>query len=155
ATVVLKRFMTPEELVLALADSGCTGFAGVPNTYELLLGRSTFAERSWPALRYVTVAGGKLRAEATLALSRALPKTSVFVRYGATETTAMSSYLPPELLAEKLGSVGKGLPGAPLAVLRPDGSPVSPGEVGELVVRGPHVTKGYFGAADETPPRFR
>ena len=47
--------------------------------------------------------------------------------YGQTEATARLSYLPPERLDDKLGSIGKGLPHTRLEVLRPDGTPVRPG----------------------------
>ena len=47
--------------------------------------------------------------------------------YGATEATARLSYLPPELVMCKMGSIGKGIPGVTLAVLDENGSPVKPG----------------------------
>ena len=77
--------------------------------------------------------------------------------YGQTEATARLSYLPPERLEDKLGSVGRGLPHTRLEVLRPDGTPVRPGsdEIGEIVASGENVTPGYWGDPEETARYFR
>ncbi|KKK64505.1 hypothetical protein LCGC14_2983520, partial [marine sediment metagenome] len=60
-------------------------------------------------------------------------------------------------LDERLGSIGKGLPGTRLEVLRPDGTPVRPGsdEVGQIVASGDNIALGYFNDADETSRFFR
>ena len=77
--------------------------------------------------------------------------------YGQTEATARLSYLPPDRLDDKLGSIGRGLPHTRLEVLRPDGTPVQPGsdEVGEIVASGENVTLGYWGDPEETGRYFR
>ena len=77
--------------------------------------------------------------------------------YGQTEATARLSYLPPERLDDKLGSIGRGLPHTRLEVLKPDGTPVQPGsdEVGEIVARGENVTPGYWNDPEETARFFR
>ncbi len=64
--------------------------------------------------------------------------------YGQTEATARLSYLPPELLPDKIGSMGKGIPGVELRVVNEDGIHVKPGEVGEIVAKGDNIMKGYF-----------
>jgi long-chain acyl-CoA synthetase len=81
----------------------------------------------------------------------------LLVMYGQTEATARLSYLPPEYLDDKLGSIGRGLPHTRLEVLRSDGTPVSPGsdEVGEIVASGENITLGYWGDAEETARYFR
>jgi long-chain acyl-CoA synthetase len=86
-----------------------------------------------------------------------LPDAKLFVMYGQTEATARLSYLPPERLDDKLGSIGRGLAHTRLEVLRPDGTPVSPGsdEVGEIVATGGNVTLGYWGDPEETARFFR
>ena len=77
--------------------------------------------------------------------------------YGQTEATARLSYLPPDRLDDKLGSIGRGLPHTRLEVLRPDGTPVQPGsdEVGEIVASGENITLGYWGDPEETGRYFR
>ncbi len=77
--------------------------------------------------------------------------------YGQTEATARLSYLPPERLSDKLGSIGRGLPSTRLEVLKADGSPVAPGsdEVGEIVATGDNIALGYWNDPEETARYFR
>ena len=151
------RFMFPEKVLDEMAEKKCTGFAGVPSTYQILLRRTHFAKRSFPALRWLQQAGGKLPNPFIQEIRRAFPQVRLFVMYGQTEATARLSYLPPELLDEKLGSIGKGLPGSRLEVLKDDGTPVRPGrdEVGEIVASGDNITLGYLNDAEETARFFR
>ena len=151
------RFMFPEKVLDDLAEKQCTGLAGVPATYQILLRKTHFAQRQFPALRWLQQAGGKLPDPFLRELRRALPQVKLFVMYGQTEATARLSYLPPERLDDKLGSIGRGLPHTRLEVLRPDGTPVRPGsdEVGEIVASGENVTPGYWNDPEETGRYFR
>ena len=76
----------------------------------------------------------------------AFPHVRFFLMYGQTEATARLSYLPPERLADKLGSIGRGLPSVRLEVLKRDGTPVVPGsaETGEIVAAGDNIALGYW-----------
>jgi acyl-CoA synthetase (AMP-forming)/AMP-acid ligase II len=80
----------------------CTGFAGVPSTYQTLLRNTTLAHRKLDSLRKIQQAGGKLPVVFIRELVEALPHAKIFVMYGQTEATARLSYLPPELLAPKI-----------------------------------------------------
>lgn len=153
--VIEPRFMYPEVVLQRMIDTGCTGFAGVPSHFQLLLRRSSLKHKRFPALRYVQQAGGHLPPSSVLELCNALPDTRIFVMYGQTEATARLSYLPPELIASKPGSIGRGIPGVTLRVLDESGSPVRPGEVGEIVAEGDNVASGYWDAPDETAAVFR
>jgi len=73
-----------------------------------------------------------------------LPGVKVFIMYGQTEATARLSYLPPECLDTKIGSIGKGMPGVTLRVLNESGNNVPPGEVGEIVAQGANIALGYW-----------
>jgi acyl-CoA synthetase (AMP-forming)/AMP-acid ligase II len=81
---------------------------------------------------------------------KALPTTNVVIMYGQTEATARLSYLPTERLKDKLGSMGKGIPGVKLEVLNKEDKPVRPGEVGEIVATGENVMMGYWQLPEET-----
>lgn len=157
SVVVNNRFMFPEKVLDEMQDRGCTGLAGVPATYQILLRKSSFVRRRLPALRWFQQAGGKLPDPFIVEIRRAFPAAKFFIMYGQTEATARLSYLPPERLDDKLGSIGRGLPHTRLAVLRPDGSPVQPGsdEVGEIVAEGENVTLGYWNDPEETARYFR
>lgn len=153
--VVDPRFMYPEVVLDRMIETECTGFAGVPSHFQLLLRSSGLRRRSFPRLRYVQQAGGGLSKAFLRELRQALPETEIFVMYGQTEATARLSYLPPELLESKLGSIGKGIPGVRLQVLNERGEPVQPGETGEIVAEGANVAQGYWREPDESAATFR
>jgi acyl-CoA synthetase (AMP-forming)/AMP-acid ligase II len=147
----------PETMLEELRQQECTGLAGVPSTYQILLRRSRFTKLAFPRLRWLQQAGGKLPNPCIQELIETFPQVEFFLMYGQTEGTARLSFLPPERLADKLGSIGKGLPSTWLEVLRPDGSPVAPGsdETGEIVATGDNVTKGYWNDPEESAKYFR
>jgi long-chain acyl-CoA synthetase len=155
--VLNNRFMFPEKVLDEIEEKRCTGLAGVPATYQILLRKRRLAQRRLPSLRWLQQAGGRLPNPFIRELRQALPHVRLFVMYGQTEGTARLSYLPPERLRDKLGSIGKGLPSTRLEVLGPDGLPVRPGsdEVGEIVASGDNVTLGYWDDAEETGRFFR
>ena len=155
--VLNNRFLFPEKVLDEMDETPCTGLAGVPATYQILLRKTTFAQRRFPALRWFQQAGGRLPNPIIREIREAFPAVKFFVMYGQTEATARLSYLPPERLDDKIGSIGRGLPHTRLEVLRPDGAAVQPGsdEVGEIVVSGENVTLGYWGDPDETQRFFR
>lgn len=153
--VVDNRFMYPETVLQRMIETRCTGFAGVPSHFQILLRNSNLRKKQFPDLRYVQQAGGYLAPAFIRELRNALPNTQVFIMYGQTEATARLSYLPPDCLETKLGSIGKGMPGVKLRVLNEEGGGVRPGEVGEIVAEGANVTLGYWKAPQESEGIFR
>ena len=111
------RFMFPEKVLDDMEQKQCTGLAGVPATYQILLRKTRFAQRKFPALRWLQQAGGKLPNPFLREIRQAFPHVKLFVMYGQTEATARLSYLPPDRLDDKLGSIGRGLPHTRLEVL--------------------------------------
>ena len=134
----------PETIIEAIHDDGCTGFAGVPSSYQLLLRASSFESRTLPSLRHLQQAGGRLPIAQVQRVAAAQPHARLFVMYGQTEATSRLAYLPPELLDSKLGSVGKAIPGVQLRITDERGSDVPAGTVGEIRARGANVTQGYW-----------
>jgi long-chain acyl-CoA synthetase len=128
-----------------LLDYNCTGFAGVPSHFQILLRMSdSFRKTTFPSLRYVTQAGGKLAPVFIDEFREAFPAVKFYVMYGQTEATARLSYLPPELWEKKKGSMGKGIPGVELRVVDPGGNPIKPGEIGEVIAKGGNIMPGYY-----------
>ncbi len=142
--VLCNTFAYPETALDMLETTRCTGIAGVPSTYQTLLRNTTFTKRKLESLRKVQQAGGKLQVVFIQELVQALPQAKVYVMYGQTEATARLSYLPPEFLPVKIGSIGKGIPGVTLRVLNEAGQDVKPGEVGEIYAWGENVSPGYL-----------
>lgn len=150
-TIILHDRLTfPDTVLDAIEQEEATNFAGVPATYAILLNRSSLARRRLPSLRFVTQAGGGMALPHLRRLIEALPGVRIFVMYGATEAAARLSYLPPEMLQSKLGSIGVPIPNVELSILRDDGSEAEAGETGEIVARGSNIMEGYWGDAEAT-----
>lgn len=123
----------------------CTGFAGVPSHFQIMLRKcDLFKNTKFPALRYVTQAGGKLHNTFINEFTETFPEVQFFIMYGQTEATARLSYLPPAMLKEKIGSIGRGIPGVELKVINDHGDLTLPGETGEIVARGNNVMLCYY-----------
>lgn len=153
--VINNRFTYPQLVIDQMLEAGCTGIAGVPSTYQILLRNSAFPRMRFPKLRKIQQAGGKLPNVFISELRTAHPDAEYYLMYGQTEATARLSCLPPPLLDTKLGSIGKGIPGVRLQVLNADGTSVKPGETGEVVVRGDNITLGYWKDEEATRQSFR
>ena len=152
--VLCNSFTFPETALDLLEREKCTVLAGVPSSFQLLLRASTFAWRPLPSLRLIQQAGGKLPPVLIEELMAAKPVAKVFVMYGQTEATARLSYLPPDKLRDKPGSVGKGIPGVQLRVLRENGEPVAPGEQGEIYATGANISPGYYDDPEGSVVKF-
>jgi long-chain acyl-CoA synthetase len=123
----------------------CTGFAGVPAHFQILLRKSdSFKTTQFPDLRYVTQAGGKLHNAFITEFIESFPGIRFIVMYGQTEATARLSWLPPEKLPEKIGSCGKAIPGVELRLVDEKGQPVKPGDIGEIIAQGDNIMQGYY-----------
>ena len=125
-------------------DYKCTSFVGVPYTYTMLK-RINFDKIELPTLKYFTQAGGKLSEEFIKHFNEyALQKkVKFFVMYGQTEATARITYVPPEKLSSKIGSIGISIPGGELRIMNDGMEVTNPNEVGEIVYRGENVMLGY------------
>jgi acyl-CoA synthetase (AMP-forming)/AMP-acid ligase II len=152
--VVCNSFVYPETAIDLLEREGCTVLAGVPSSFQLLLRASSFASRDLPTLRLIQQAGGKLPQVLVDELRAAQPAADLYVMYGATEATARLSYLPPELLDAKAGSIGRGIPGVELRVLDETGRPVRPGERGQIYATGDNIGPGYLDDPEATESKF-
>jgi acyl-CoA synthetase (AMP-forming)/AMP-acid ligase II len=138
------RFAYPHVVMDAIGEQQCTGFAGVPLTFELLKRLVNVKAMQLSTLRYVTQAGGGMQPETIRWAREAFAPARLYVMYGQTEATARLSYLPPECAVEKEGSIGRGIPGVELRVVGKDGVTCPDGVTGHVIARGENVTPGYF-----------
>ena len=147
SVVFNNNFMFLGAVINDLKKYKCTGFAGVPSHFQVLLRKSkSFKGDTFPDLRYVTQAGGKLHKVFIQEFLDSQPDITFYVMYGQTEATARLTYMPPEHLVEKLGSLGKAIPGVDLDLVDDQGNPVKEsGVVGELIAKGDNIMKGYLG----------
>jgi len=153
AQVVLMDYLLPRDVIKAVAKHQITGLAAVPPLWKQL------ANLDWPeeaktSLRYITSSGGHMPATITKLLQNQLPDTAVYLMYGLTEAFR-STYLPPDEIDQRPGSVGKAIPNAEVMVVRPDGTECEADEPGELVHRGALVAMGYWNDAQKTAEHFK
>lgn len=150
STLVLINFVFARQVVDALWKEQITGLAGIPTVWSLLAQpMSTLGRNPPPALRYITNTGGAMPQTVLAALRTMLPRTRIFLMYGLTEAFR-STYLPPEELDRRPTSMGKAIPDTEILVINEYGQLCKPGEVGELVHRGPTVSLGYWGNPEAT-----
>jgi acyl-CoA synthetase (AMP-forming)/AMP-acid ligase II len=150
ATVLLINFVFAREVVRTLVKERVTGLAGVPTFWSLLAQpSSSLAKQPLPDLRYITNTGGAMPQPVLGTLRRQLPATRIFLMYGLTEAFR-STYLPPEELDRRPTSMGKAIPDTEILVIDEQGRRCRPGEIGELIHRGPTVSMGYWGQRELT-----
>lgn len=153
--VIDSRFMYPDKVLQRMIETECTGFAGVPSHFQILLRKSSLPRMKFPHLRYVQQAGGHLAPVFVRDLKAALPDTDLYLMYGQTEATARLTCLPPGDVVAKPNSIGKAIPGVRIRVVNQAGIEVKPGEPGEIVAQGDNVAMGYWHDEDAGASTFR
>jgi acyl-CoA synthetase (AMP-forming)/AMP-acid ligase II len=145
-----RRFMFPDKVLRAVAQFGCTTFAGVPTVYNVLFRRSNIREIPMPTLRRFLQAGGALAPDRIAEMRATFPSIEFYVMYGQTEATARISCMEPERWEEKRGSVGRPLDNLVVSIVDEHGKALPAGQVGELLVKGPSICSGYLNNPEET-----
>ena len=147
ATLVLEKSFTYPAVVLEkLKHEHVTGFPLVPTLAAMLLQMKHLRPDMFPELRYITNTAAALPRAHIERLCALFPHARLYSMYGLTECKRCT-YLPPGQLAVRPESVGVAIPGTEAYVVNEQGERAAPGEIGELVIRGAHVMKGYW--ADE------
>ncbi len=153
AAVAPLDYLTPRDVVKAVARHRATTLAGVPPLWVQLV------ESDWPAeaaghLQRLTNSGGALTPSLIGAMAATFPNADIYPMYGLTEAFR-STYLEPKLVADHPTSMGRAIPHAEILVCRPDGTITADEEPGELVHCGPLVAQGYWRDAERAAERFK
>ena len=148
--VIENRVSFPIKVIEQLYESRVTGFSSVGSYLNILLKQAHLQPEHLKYLRYITFAGESTNMEDIAKLKELAPNVNVYVMYGQTEASARLSYLEPDKLFVKSGSVGRGIPGVTLRVVAEDGEEAKPGIVGEMTARGDNIMTGYWNNREET-----
>ena len=139
ATIVVNnKSIVSRDFWAIIKSNKVTSISGVPYIFELL-DKLGFFKKSYPNLKTITQAGGRLKSD----LKKKILNYSIannidfFVMYGQTEATARISYVPPSILANKIDSIGIPIPDTKLSIDSMDL------KEGELVLEGKNVSMGY------------
>ena len=140
------RDFRPEEAIRLIATYGVTRTTMAPAMIQFCLAAAAEGSADLSSLRVVTYGGSPI-AGSVLQEARAVFGCSCVQSYGMTESTGGVTFLQPEdheIGGERLLSCGCPGKGAAIRVVRPDGTPCSPREIGEVFIGGETLTPGYF-----------
>ena len=153
-TIILERSFTyPYAVIEKLVHEKVTGFPLVPTISAILL-QLDLKGYDFPSLRYVTNTAAALPTRHIRQLRKVFPHVKLYSMYGLTECKRVS-YLPPDQIDLRPTSVGRGMPNEEVYIVDDNGRRVGPGVIGELVVRGSNVMKGYWELPEETDKVLR
>ena len=128
--------------------------SGVPTMFAVLAEMKSLKEFDLSSLRYVTNTAAALPVKHIRLLRDLFPKTKIFSMYGLTECKRCT-YLPPQDINRKPESVGIAIPNTELWLVDEHDNRLPPGQVGQLVIRGATVMKGYWEKPDATNEKLR
>ena len=155
ARLILERSFTyPAEVLNRVVEEKVTGFPGVPTIFAILGGLRSIGQYDFSAIRYVTNTAAALSLKNIEMIRQTFPKAKLYSMYGLTECKRCT-YLPPADLDRKPLSVGIAIPNTELWIVNDKDERVGPGEVGQLVIRGATVMRGYWEKPEETAKKLR
>jgi amino acid adenylation domain-containing protein len=152
--VLAPPFLLPAQVLKQAAAERVTFFPGVPTVFAMLGELRDLSAWDLSNVRAVTSTAAALTERHIEVIRRVFPRARIFSMYGITECKRCT-YLPPEDLERKPGSVGIAIPDTELWLVDEHDRRVGPGEIGQLVIRGPHVMQGYWGDPQETARLLR
>jgi fatty-acyl-CoA synthase len=153
-TVLIMRAFDPGLALQLISDPsyGINQFFGVPSIYQFMAQQPAFAAADFSRL----VIGGVGGAPMPVPLLKVWEARGVALQqgYGMTETSPAVLTLDREDAARKAGSSGKPVLHTEVRIVRPDGNDAEVGELGELWVKGPNITPGYWNRPDANASSF-
>jgi fatty-acyl-CoA synthase len=147
-TIVLHKSFDPGEVWRTIEQERCTVVLGVPTIWRMLLEAPQFATAKADSVRWFISGGAPLPAF----IIDAYHSRGIVLRqgFGLTEVGVNCFTMTSEDAARKAGSIGRPLMFTEIKVVDPSGQEVAAGEVGEMYIRGPHVSSGYWQNEEET-----
>ena len=153
-TVLIMRVFDPGEALRLISDpaQGINVLFGVPSIYQFMAQHPAFATTDFSRL----IVGGVGGAPMPVPLLKTWEARGVALQqgYGMTETSPAVMVLDREDAARKAGSSGKPVLHTEVRIVRPDGADAAVGELGELWVKGPNITPGYWNRPDANASSF-
>lgn len=147
-TVVLHKGFDPAEVWRTFERERCTVALGVPTIWKLLMEAPEFAEADLSSVRWLISGGAPLPTY----LIEAYRMRGIVLKqgYGMTEVGVNCFSMTTDDALRKQGSIGKPMMFTALRLVDPDGHEVAEGEIGEMWIRGPHVSSGYWNNEEAT-----
>jgi long-chain acyl-CoA synthetase len=153
-TIVLMHRWEPEAAMRLIERERCTSAGGVPTIAWQLIEHPAREKYDLSSLESVSYGGAPAAPELVRRIKQAFPNSSPGCGWGMTETSATFTTHQAEDYEARPDSCGPAVPVCKMRIIAPDGTALPPGEVGELVVKGPNVVKGYWNKPKETAETF-
>ena len=155
ARLVLERSFTyPAQVLNVMAAEKVTGFPGVPTIFAVLAEMKQLKDFDLSSIRYVTNTAAALPVKHITVLRELFPRARIYSMYGLTECKRCT-YLPPKDLERKPTSVGIAIPNTEMWIVDENDRRVGPGVVGQLVIRGATVMRGYWEKPEATARKLK
>ncbi len=153
ATILIVPQFSPKEIFRLAKDYHATVFAGVPTMYNFLYQYPDGNPEDLQSLRLCISGGASLPVALLMNFER---KFNVLISegYGLSEASPVTCFNPLDR-PRKPGSIGTSIPHVENKVVNELGEEVPAGQVGELIVRGPNVMKGYYRMPEESHAALR
>ena len=149
-TIIIEEAFSPEKTLNTMEQEKVTIFFGVPAMYSILLNTPKIKTLDLSHLRLFTYGAAPMPYELVKQLKALYPCVKLQNMYGQTENSPAATTLKDHYALDKIGSVGEVLPQTLVQVVDEFGHPVPTGAVGEIIVKGPQVMKGYLKNEVET-----
>lgn len=155
ATLVLEvDALFPAHILRKIEIEKVTVLPCVPTLFTLLTEHGRRFKYDYSTLRAVTNTGAALTHKNIKEISEIFPNAKIFSMYGLTECKRCT-YLPPHAIMQKPDSVGIAIPNTELWIVDEAGQKVGPNIVGQLVIRGATVMRGYWNKPEETSKKLK
>jgi fatty-acyl-CoA synthase len=147
-TIVLHRAFDAAEVWRTMEAEGATVVLGVPTIWKLLMDAPEFRTADLSSVRWLISGGAPLPAY----IAEAYQARGVVFKqgFGMTEVGVNCFAMTAEESTRKVGSIGKPMMFTEVRLVDGAGREAAPGEVGEMLFRGPHVCRGYWNRPEET-----
>lgn len=155
ATLILEpNFIWPAELLKKIAAFKATVLPLVPSMVPLIQQHGKRFSYDLSSIRCITNTGAALNLKHIDMLKQQFPLAQIFSMYGLTECKRCT-YLPPDMIDKKPTSIGVAIPNTELWIVDEEGKKLGPNQLGQLVIRGATVMKGYWNKPEKTSEKLK
>lgn len=152
-SMILTEGFSPKTFFENLARYRATTFSGVPTVYSILLNLPDADQYDLSSLRMCICGAAPMPVEVFTKFEEKF-RAKIVEGYGLSEGTCASTLNPVEG-KRKIGSIGLPFPGQEVTIVDDTGRPLSAGQVGEIIIRGRNVMKGYYKNPEATAQTIR
>jgi acyl-CoA synthetase (AMP-forming)/AMP-acid ligase II len=154
-TIVLNRKFDPLETIQSVVRERITHLLLTPSAVNRVLAERSFRSEDLRTLKVLVDGGEKMPMPLAEKIITTMPELWFCNGFGMTETVTGDTFVPKEMIIEKIGSVGRAVAAVQVSIVDNDDRELPAGVAGEVVLRGPKVFKGYWRNPAATAEAFR